>query len=219
MYEVRLETPSTPFELRHASTDRPVLVVVPERRLLVIDGAGYPGAADFRAATTVLRTVEAGVRAAMHRDWLVAGPKSIMEIAWLTDEQWTLDDLIRAFEGHQTVHWRQMIEVPRGVATTAVNEAIQATGTTAGREIPLVRLIAFTEGRAAQLLHLGGMANLPTTVARLSMFAAESGFLSRGALHQLVFADSDVVPRERARSILRLPMEAATALPLPLSSQ
>jgi hypothetical protein len=49
--------PSSPFEVRHASTHRPLLVVVPERRLLAIHGAGPRSAADFRLATTVLRTV------------------------------------------------------------------------------------------------------------------------------------------------------------------
>ena len=60
--------PSSPFELRHASTHRPLLVVVPERRLLAINGAGPRGAADFRLATTLLRTVGEIVRRHVLRD-------------------------------------------------------------------------------------------------------------------------------------------------------
>ena len=60
--------PSSPFELRHASTHRPLLVIVPERRLLAINGAGPREAADFRLATTFLRTVGATVRRMAQRD-------------------------------------------------------------------------------------------------------------------------------------------------------
>jgi hypothetical protein len=207
MHEVRSEPPSSPLELRHASTDHPIIVVVPERRLLVIDGVGHPGAADFRMATSVLRTVEATLRAAMRRDRFADAPKSILEIAWLTDPRWPRDELVRAFDEGESLHWRQMIELPRGATAAAASEAIQETRRAAGREIPLVRSIGFTEGRAAQLLHVGGMANLSSTVARLWTFVAESGLHPHGALHQLVFADPDVVPANRARSILRLPVE------------
>ena len=58
---------SSPFELRHASTHRPLLVVVPERRLLAINGAGPRGAADFRLATTLLRTVSEAVASKLLR--------------------------------------------------------------------------------------------------------------------------------------------------------
>jgi hypothetical protein len=207
MNEVRPETPSSPLELRHASTDRPMFVVVPERRLLVIDGAGHPGAADFRMATTVLRTVHEALRATLRRDRFVDEPKSIVEIGWLTEAQWSLDEIIKAFAERETLHWRQMIELPRAATAAAADQAIQETRRQGGRDVTLVRLIAFTEGRAAQVLHLGGMTDLSPTVARLCTFVAESGLRPRGGLHQLVFGDPDIVPPERARSILRMPIE------------
>ena len=44
------------LELRHASTDHALFVVVPERRnFFAIDGVGEPDGSDFRLATSVLR--------------------------------------------------------------------------------------------------------------------------------------------------------------------
>ena len=51
---------SSPMELRHASTERPLFVIVPERRFLAIDGIGRPGAEDFRQAKAALRAVSDG---------------------------------------------------------------------------------------------------------------------------------------------------------------
>jgi len=82
------ELPSSPLELRHASTEHPLIVVVPERRILVIEGAGYPRAADFRHATTILRTVDDLLRARRRRDGLANSPRTISEIAWRIEPGW-----------------------------------------------------------------------------------------------------------------------------------
>jgi hypothetical protein len=205
MHEAGLEPPSGFIELRHAATDHPIFVVVPERKLLVIDGAGLPGAADFRMATAVLRTVEATIRARLRRDRFAEGPKAILEIVWGTAALSPAETL-KAFEERRPLGWRQMLELPRAATNVAANEAIERTRQEAGRDIPLVRLITYAEGRAAQILHLGTMSDLAPTVARLAGFVAEAGFRAHGDLHQLVYADADQVPRDRAGSILRMPI-------------
>ena len=72
--------------------------------------------------------------------------------------------------------------------------------------MPLVRAMAITEGRAAQVLHLGGMPDLSVTIAKLAAFIAASGRVPRGDAHQLVIGDPDVVPKDRSRSIVRMPL-------------
>ena len=56
------EESSDRLDLRHAATDRALIVVVPERQLFAIDGVGSPGGADYRLATATLRSVTAAVR-------------------------------------------------------------------------------------------------------------------------------------------------------------
>jgi hypothetical protein len=201
------ERPSSQLELRHASTEHPLIVVVPERRLLVIEGAGYPRAADFRHATTILRTVDDLLRARLRRDGVANAPRTISEIVWRIERGWSTDDIVAAFTEPTAWHWRQMVEVPDASSDADVAEAIDETRRQGGRDIPLVRLDRFAEGRAAQNLHLGGPGTEPSTVGKLFRFVADSGLRPSGDLHQLVLADPDVVPRERARSIFRLPIE------------
>ena len=207
MHDAHSEPPSSPLELRHASTDHPTIVVVPTRRLLVIEGVGQLGAADFRLASGVLRGVHDRVRASLRHDRFDDGPKAIMEVAWPTDAHVSLDDLARALSRHEPLHWRQMIELPRLATTAAAEAAILETRLEGGRDVPLVRLISFAEGRSVQILQVGAAADLVAAIERLGAFVAESGLRPHGSLHQLVFGDPDVVPPDRARSILRMPIE------------
>ncbi|HEY4228502.1 MAG TPA: hypothetical protein VGM49_09190 [Candidatus Limnocylindrales bacterium] len=206
MHEAQLEPPSGFLELRHAATDHPIFVVVPERRLLVIEGAGLPEAADFRMATEVLRGVDATVRSRLRHDRFADGPKPVLEIAWQTTGM-SLADIVKSFAEPRPLSWRQMLELPRTATSDAANDAIERVRRAAGRDVPLVRAIRYSEGRAAQLLHLGTVSTLAPTVARLFEFVAVAGFLPRGGLHQLAYADPDLVPAGRARSILRMPIE------------
>ena len=204
----QFERPSSPLELRHASSEHPLIVVVPDRRLLVIEGAGYPRAADFQRATTILRTVEDILRTRLRRDHVSDAPRPIVEVAWRTEPGWSTDDTVAAFTKPTIWRWRQMVEVPHAATELIVDEAIDEARRQGARDIPLVRLIQFAEGRAAQILHVGGPEEAARSVSRLYGFVTEAGLRPRGDLHELVVADPDVVPRERARSILRIPIES-----------
>lgn len=205
MNEAGLEAPSGFLELRHAATDHPTFVVVPQRRLLLIEGAGLAGAADFRMATDVLRAVDATVRARLRRDRFTDGPKTVLEIVWQTAAMSPVE-LIESFSERKPLGWRQMLELPRAATAALVDEAIQETRRSAGREVPLVRVVTYDEGRAAQILHLGALEDLAPAIERLTRFVTEAGFQPHGALHQLVHADPDQVPSGRAGSILRMPI-------------
>lgn len=201
------ERPSSPFELSHAATDRPLVVIVPERRLLAIHGAGPRGASDFRLATTVLRTVGDILRGMLPRDLRADAPRQMLEVAWSVEPGLSLEEIIRSLEDPRR-RWRQMIEVPRAATEAAAQEAIDQARRLGGREIPLVRLIHFSEGRAAQILHVGDADESPS-IRKLYRFVAESGSRSTGDLHELVLADPDAVGRGRARSIFRVPIGSA----------
>jgi len=196
------EHPSTLLELRHASTARPMVVVVPERRLLAIHGAGTRVAADFGLATEVLRIVVDLVRASLPARPPFGLP-SILEVCWSIPVPRTTEEVIEALE--EPVRWRQMIELPRTASETAAIGAIDTARRLGGREVPLVRLLHVTEGPAAQILHL---ATDPASdaVARLYEFVFQSGLQPAGDLHELGVADPAALGRIRGRSIYRVPV-------------
>lgn len=195
---------SSPFELRHASTHRPLLVIVPERRLLAIHGAGPREAADFRLATTLLRTVGETVRATLLRRRRAEPVRSVLEVTWSVEPDLTVDEIVEVLS-RPTPRWRQMIEVPPIATEAMAVDAIDQARRMGGRDVPLVRLIHLTEGPAVQILRLGSD-DLLASIRKLHGFLAESGFRAGGDLHELVIADANAVGQARARSILRVPI-------------
>jgi hypothetical protein len=199
------EQPTSRFELRHASTARPLLVSVPERRLLAINGAGSRDAADFRYASDVLRTV-AGILLVSLPSRSASGYRPVLEVCWSMPPVCSADEAIGALE--QPVRWwRQMIELPGSATEALALAAIDTARRLGGREIPLVRLTHLLEGPAAQVLQL---ASEPAGLAvrQLYDFVIDSGLRPAGDLHELVVCDPAVTGRIRGRSILRVPVRA-----------
>jgi hypothetical protein len=200
-------TPSSFLELRHASTDHAIFVVVPERTFFAIDGVGEPGASDYRLATTALRTA---IDLLLHRlrqggvDTATRG--GVIECGWLPPEPMTPAELPAAFRDRSAWHWRQMIELPVRATEAHAQAAIDETRRGAGRETALVRQLTFTEGQAAQLLHVGPRSAEPETVARLFVAIGAAGLHPDGRLHTLLLTDADVAPNGLGRSIVRQPV-------------
>lgn len=200
------DQPSDVLELRHASTDRATIVVVPERRMLAIDGVGGPDAEDYRFATETLRTVASHVRARLSRETGLETRLGVVECAWWLHPEPTPAEMAAAFADRSGWHWQQMIEIPRQATDEQAAAAIDEARASAGRSSPLVRLIRFAEGRCAQILHTGDPAGEPESVAKLYHAVMVAGLQPRGHLHELHLADPARVPGDRVRSILRLPI-------------
>ena len=199
-----MDRPSSPLELRHASTGRAIFVVVPDRRLLAIHGVGPRDAADFRLATGVLRTVAEIVRSTLPHDRRAGPARQLLEITWPIDCGVTVDEAVAALDDPRQ-RWRQLIELPRFATEAAVGRAIDEARRRGGRDIPLVQLSHVREGRAAQVLRTAG--EPPSAcVKRLLGLVLEAGWRPTGDLHELVLADPADVGRDRARSIVRVPI-------------
>jgi hypothetical protein len=201
------ETPSDFFELRHASTDRATIVVAPERRMLAIDGVGSPEAIDYRLASETLHAAASHLRTRLLRTLRLETRIGLVECAWWTHPEPPPDQVAAAFADRATWHWQQMIEVPDQATDEDVAGAIDETRRGAARAAPLVRLIRFSEGRSAQILHTGGPDTEPAAVERLYDAVRKEGLRPHGHLHELHLAEPGRVPEGRARTILRLPIE------------
>ena len=202
-----IPTASSFLELRHASTDHAIFVVVPERTFFAIDGVGEPGASDYRLATSALRTAidlllhrlrQAGIETATR--------PGVIECGWQPPQPMPPADLPEAFRDRTAWHWRQMIELPARATAAQAQAAIDEAQRGAGRDRALVRRITFTEGRAAQWLHVGPRSAEPDTVHRLFQAILQAGLHPDGRLHTLLLADADTAPNGLGRSILRQPV-------------
>ncbi len=195
------------LELRHASTDHAIFVVVPERTFFAIDGVGHPEGADFRLATSTLRAaIDLLVRQLRRANIRTATRTGVVECGWMPPQPLPPTELPAAFRDRSRWYWRQMIELPGQTPETHALAAIDETRRGAGRDRAIIRRITFTEGRAAQLLHVGPRTAEPDTVYRLLEAIDGSGLRPIGRLHTLVLAAADVAPNGMGRSILRQPV-------------
>lgn len=193
------EHPSSPFELRHASTARPLVVVVPERRFLAIHGTGPRQADDFQVATSVLRTVASLLHTTAPQD-----RRHVLEVCWSLDPTLTVDEVLEAMAKHEH-RWRQMIELPGSVTDVDAIATIDVARRMGGREIPLVRSVHLAEGAAAQILHVWTVPEA-VSIRRLYEAVGEAGLRPSGDLHEILVADPNSVGPARGRSIFRLPV-------------
>lgn len=193
------------IELLHASTDRPNLVDVPERRLLALEGIGHPIGPGFLEACHALSASAEAVAAVRHRR--TGGPVPLGHpeaIWWKKDTASWLD----AVESPHPWHWEALIECPANIADDEVNAALVRAAANPGAllDIERVRLIRFTEGRCVQILYIGPFDAKANLLSWLFSEIAAMGLRVAGRHHEIYMTDPRRTAPEAWRTIVRYPV-------------
>lgn len=205
-------TYSERLDLWHASTDRATLVVVPPRQFLAVSGIGDPSSGDFVLGAGVLREISRELRSVIARRG-VKPTSTVVETLWSPRDD---ADLPRAFAERTLWRWQQLLEIPAEVTPAETETAVDTVRSAAGRATPLVRDVAFAEGPAMQMLHVGGWRSQAATLGKLLDAMGADGFVPTTAVHVLRVGDEDIVEPKRARSIIRVPIERGNEASPPL---
>ena len=107
-------------------------------------------------------------------------------------------------------NWTMMIALPEEV--TAAELAAAAEAAARRRPSPalgLVRLEHFTEGLAAQIMHVGPYSAEAPTIERLHGFVEAQGYKLRGRHHEIYLGDPRRTAPERLKTVIRHPVEQA----------
>ena len=187
----------------YTATSDGSIVDVPEIAYLMVDGAGDPNTAqEYQDAVSALYSVayktKFTVKAATGADYAVMP----LEGLWWTDDMadFSADD-------KSNWKWTMLIATPDHVTSDHVAEGI-AYATTKKKltAAPSVRLERWTEGRAAQLLHIGPYADEAPNIEKLHAFIAESGLSLRAKHHEIYLSDPSRVAPEKMKTIIRQPV-------------
>jgi hypothetical protein len=202
--------PGSPIDLRrelaplYSATRVPVFVDVPELPFLMIDGHGDPNTAPAYAdAVQALYTLAYTIRFALKR-----GPDPMdVRVMPLEGQWWTPDMATFTTEDKSRWNWTMMIVVPPQCGLQGVEDARAA----AARKHPSaaldrIRLERFTEGRCAQILHVGPYSAEGPTVATLHAFIAANGCALSGKHHEIYLGDPRRAAPQKLRTILRQPV-------------
>ena len=102
--------------------------------------------------------------------------------------------------------WTLLILQPDVVSETLFETAVdQIREKKDPPALPKLRLERFSEGRAAQVLHLGPYSEEGPTIAALHAFIAEQGLALSGKHHEIYLSDERRTAPEHLKTIIRQP--------------
>lgn len=190
-------------QLYQASAKEVVAVDVPAMNYLMIDGEGDPNTSPAYAAA-----VEALFMVAYAAKFLVKKGAAAIDYAVMPLEGlWWADDMSCFVSGDKSQwKWTMMIMQPPCVSREIIDRAIaEVAAKKRPTAISRLRFEPFSEGRCAQILHVGPFADEGPTIERLHRFIAARG-KRIGKHHEIYLSDIRKAAPAKWKTILRQPM-------------
>lgn len=194
-------------ELKHLynpSVKQISIVDVPAMNCLMIDGEGDPNTAPaFPEAVAALFTVSYTLK------FMIKKSKGGIDYGVMPLEGlWWADDMSNFSENKDKWKWTLMIAQPEPVTSTLVDEAtMQAAKKKSLPALPKLRFETFSEGKAAQIMHIGPFSEEGPTIMKVHAFIKENGFKLRGKHHEIYLSDIRKAAPEKWKTIIRQPLE------------
>ena len=196
-------------KLYNPSARKVEIVDVPPLQFAMVDGRIEPGARvgdspDFQDAVNALYTISYTLKFMFKKRATdpIDYPVMALEALWQTESGIFNPDVREA--------WRHtaMIMQPEIITPEVFAEGL-ARARQRKPEVGLhrLRLEAFHEGRAVQVMHIGPYLDEPATIGRMDAFMTENGLTPRGLHHEIYMSDPRRAAPERMKTVLRHPVE------------
>lgn len=186
-----------------ARIGEPMLVKLPPRPFLLVDGAGNPNTSpEYAAAISALYPIAYALRARIKSE--IGDAYTVMPLEGL----WWADDM-EAFSQDRKDDWRwtAMIAIPEVVTPETVASVIEETTGAKGLDVgDRVRFEVFDEGRAAQVMHLGPYSTESPTIEMLHRFIVDNGMTRRGRHHEIYLSNPGRTAPDKLKTIIRQPV-------------
>ena len=187
-----------------ARAGTPVVVDVPPRPYLMLDGSGDPNTAPaYRDAVETLYPLAYGLRAAIKHATGDAYTVMPLEGLW-----WVPDYENFSYDDRSDWQWTSMICLPDAVAEVDAERIVAEV--TDEKRLPSgdqVRIERFGDGTAAQVLHVGPYSEEPPTIEALHRFIVDAGHSLSGKHHEIYLSDARRTDPAKLRTIIRQPFE------------
>jgi hypothetical protein len=206
-----------PATLADEMAGRPGVVrflVVPGRRFVRIDGEGPAGAAAFTPRMPGLYATAWGLRFMLKRRGVETKVAPLEGLWWTVEGTTDLDAIFGNGMTGDRAGWRWTLQIALPDEATADElDAALAAGRSklAPPFADSLRIEAFEEGEAAQLLHLGPYAAERPSIERLHAAIAEASMVPRDRHHEVYLGDPQRSAPEKLRTLLRQPVEVRPA--------
>jgi len=190
-------------DLYKPSAKKVDILDVPEMNFIMIDGAGDPNTSqEFQEAVEALFSISYTLKF-MVKKGVLGIDYGVLPLEGL----WWTDDISQFnIENKDNWKWTLMIMQPEYATRELFHEAVEQVKRKKNLPaLPKVRFEAFSEGKAAQIMHIGPSEE-GLTVEKVHNFIKESGFNLAGKHHEIYLSDIRKAAPEKWKTIIRQPI-------------
>jgi hypothetical protein len=191
-------------QLYKPSAKKVEIVEIPKMSFLMIDGEGDPNTSQsFQDAIEVLYPLSYALKF-MIKKGKIGIDYGVLPLEGL----WWADDMSSfSVENKDGWKWTLMIMQPEIVTKEMVQKAIEQVKAKKNPiSLPLVRFESFSEGKVAQIMHIGPFSEEGPTVEKVHSFIEEAGSRRVGKHHEIYLSDIRRAAPENWKAIIRQPM-------------
>ena len=171
---------------------------------LMVDGAGDPN-----TSKSFSDVIEALYPMSYTLNFMVKKRETGIDYGVLPLEAlWWADDMSAFTMGDKDAwKWTVMIMQPEFITLKMVEKAQEEVARKKNPvSLPLVRFETFTEGKAAQILHIGPFSEEGSTIEKVHQFIQDNGSHRVGKHHEIYLSDLRRTAPEKWKTIIRQPM-------------
>lgn len=191
--------------LYNASAKKVEIVEVPYMNFIMIDGEGDPNTSQaFQNAVEVLFAISYTLKFMIKK-----GTEEVDYGVMPLEGVWWAEDMSEfSLENKDNWKWTLMIMQPEYVTEKLFNESIKQVKKKKNLvALPKVRFESFSEGKAAQIMHIGPFSEEESTIKKVHNFIKESGFRLTGKHHEIYLSDIRKAAPEKWKTIIRQPIK------------
>lgn len=191
-------------DLYKSSAKKVDILSVPEMNFIMIDGAGDPNTSQkFQEAVEALFSISYTLKFMVKKGDLGIDYSVLpLEGLWWTDDMSQFN-----IENKDNWKWTLMIMQPEYATRELFHEAVEQVKRKKNLPaLPEVRFEAFSEGKAAQIMHIGPFSEEGPTVEKVHNIIKESGFNLAGKHHEIYLSDIRKAAPEKWKTIIRQPV-------------
>lgn len=190
---------------------KPVLIMVPRIRFIMVDGEGYPGGnPEYQKAIQVLMSLSYGIKMMPRRGYTPEGYFDFV-VPPLEGLWWIPAGEVFSFQDKSNWLWTMMVRQPEFVDQELFELAVKETGKKKIPGLQKARLEDFEEGLSLQMMHVGPFSTEPESLAVLEHYMAENGyqdtFYRGGKHHEIYLSDPRKSAPDKLKTVLRQPVE------------
>ncbi len=194
-------------ELKHLylpSSKEVSIVEVPEQQFIMIDGQGDPNTSkEFQAAVEALFSLAYALKFIVKKG-KIGIDYGVMPLEGL----WWSDDMATfSVEDKSDWKWTLMIMQPECVTHELFDIALQQVQKKKNlAALSKLRFKTCTEGKAAQILHLGPFSDEGPTIDKIHSFIQNNGYKASGKHHEIYLSDITKTAPEKLKTVIRQPV-------------